>query len=43
MEALIRMGEVETLRRMYPEKSDAACIEGVRLHVTGLGSTECTS
>jgi hypothetical protein len=43
MEALIRMGEVETLRRMYAGKSDAARIEGVLLHLTGVGSTGCPS
>jgi hypothetical protein len=41
MEALIRMGEVETLPRMYAGKSDAARIEGVLLHLTGAGGNGC--
>jgi len=41
MEALIRMGELETLRRMYAGKPNAPHIEGVLLHPSRVGSTEC--
>jgi hypothetical protein len=41
MEALIRMGEVETLRQIYAGNSEAARLEGVLLHPTDVGTAGC--
>jgi hypothetical protein len=42
MEALIRMGELETLRQMYAGKPNARRFEEVLLHPSKITSTECT-
>jgi len=41
MEALIRMGEIETLRRMYAGKSGASNVDAVLRHPSKVGGTEC--
>jgi hypothetical protein len=41
MEALVRMGELETLRQMYAGKPNARPFEGVLLHPSKISTTEC--
>jgi hypothetical protein len=43
MQALVRMDELETLRRMYAGKPNATQIEGVLLHPSKVGTTACPS